>query len=357
VWLTDIGRRLRGRPGAPPGPGSTAASGRPAARVTLLALAGGAPGAPDAPGATDGAALAALQALGAALERNGYAARLTHKRRADALRKAARAAAAAGEALVVVAGGERAAAAAARGLAGRATPLYVLPEVATGGPRLALPAPADATAVSLGRTDARGERRGRLFWQRATAGPADPFKPVEVVVRLDGTAFWHGPAAAVEVRNLALPGTSPDLAALEVGVLPAAAGGAGGAGSPAPPAMRARAATVEVRARGRLPVRADGKLVGTTPATFRALPAALRLVPAAPLPVAAPARAIVLRPPALPAPAAGGPAGRAALAVAGKSALLRRLRPLAVPLASAAGGAVLGVLIAPLLGRLCRRPE
>ena len=211
--------------------------------------------------------------------------------------------------------------------------------------------------MSLGRTDARGERRGRLFWQRATAGPADPFKPVEVEVRLDGTAFWHGPAAAVEVRNLALPGTSPDLAALEVGVLPAAAGGAG---SPAPPAMRARAATVEVRARGRLPVRADGKLVGTTPATFRALPAALRLVPAAPLPVAAPARAIVLRPPALPVPAAGGPAGRAALAVVGDGALLRRLRrlrPLAVPLASAAGGAILGVLIAPLLGRLRRRPE
>ena len=39
--------------------------------------------------------------------------------------------------------------------------------------------------------------------------------------------------------------------------------------------MRARAATVEVRARSRLPVRADGKLVGTTPATFSALPAAL----------------------------------------------------------------------------------
>jgi hypothetical protein len=299
------------------------------------------------------AALQALQALAAGLERRGFSTRLTSRRRADALRKAARAAATAGEALVVVAGGERAAGAVARGLAGGATPLYVLPTGTAGGGPVALPAPAAAAAVSLGRTDARGARRGRLFWQRATAGPADPFKPVEVEVRLDGTAFWHGPAAAVEVRNLALPGTSPDLAALEVGVLPAAGGAA-------PAAMRARAATVEVRTggtRSRLPVRADGKLAGTTPATFRALPAALRLAPAAP-----PARAMVLRPPALPVPPAGpgpargtGSAGPAALVVAG-GAVLRRVRPLAVPLASAAGGAVLGLLIAPLLGRRRRRP-
>jgi hypothetical protein len=328
----------------------------PAGTATLLALAGAADGAEAA---------GALEALAGALERRGVRARVLLKRRSNALRKAARAAGAAGDVLVVVGGGERAAGAAARGLAGSATPLYVL---RPGAVQAVSPAPEDAAPASLGHVvargarGARGGREGRVFLGRAAAVAAGAFKPVEVEVHLDGTAFWHGPAVAVEVRNLALPGTAPHLAALEVGILPPAAPGAAAA-----PALRARAATVELRARPRLPVQADGKAVGTTPATFSTRPGAFLLVPAAPPAPPAPpgAGAIVPRPPALPVPVRGPdganrpwPAGRlpAPLAIGAAGALLRRARPLAVPLAAAAGGAVLGVLVAPFLGWLRRRP-
>ena len=76
--------------------------------------------------------------------------------------------------------------------------------------------PASPVPASLGHVVARGCPGGRVFLGRGAAAAAGSFKPVEVEVHLDGTAFWHGPAAAPEVRNLALPGTAPQPAVLGV---------------------------------------------------------------------------------------------------------------------------------------------
>jgi hypothetical protein len=368
VWLSEVWRRLVG--------GRAPKRDRgPSRRAVVLALAAELPG----PGST-----ATIKGLAAGLRRRGYATRVAVKRRPGALRRAARAAARGGAGLVVAAGGRRTAAAAARGLAGSATPLCLAPaeSLAPAAPeRVPSPAPPQAVPVSLGRVTARGLKRPRLFFEGATAGPADPFLPVEVEVRLGGTAFWQGLATAVEVRNLALPGATPDGAPLEVHILPAPADPvelpAGPAPSAPPPAgIGARAPRIEVRARRRLPVVADGKVVGTTPATFSSLPGALRLARA---PVAN-GRALVRRVTTLPqpggdrsgedvplAPLLVGPPSPAspetaplALTGGGRLGLLvGGIRPAAAPLVpalvsalvSAAGGAILGALAVSLLQR------
>jgi hypothetical protein len=360
VWLREVWWRLAG---------GRAPKGRrdPSRRAFVLALAGELP---------ESGARATIEGLAAGLRRRGYATRVAVKRRPGALRRAARAAARGGAGLVVAAGGRQTAAATARGLAGSATPLCLVPAEAlppAAPERVAPRAPVQAAPVSLGRVTARGLKRPRLFFDGAAAGPADPFLPVEVEVRLGGTAFWQGLATAVEVRNPALPGTTPDGAPLEVHILPAPTDPAPAPAiladpAPAPAGIGARAPRIEVRARRRLPVVADGKVVGTTPATFSTLPGALRLaraparqgrasvrrVTTLPLPgghgsdeEARPAPPLVGSPAPDGAPLALTGGGRLGLLVRG----IRPTAPFGAALFSAAGGAILGALAASLLQR------
>jgi YegS/Rv2252/BmrU family lipid kinase len=349
--------------------------------------------------------------------------KLRKRQARDEARRAARA----GVPLIVAAGGDGTIEAVAAGLVGTEAVLGIVPlgtynNVAA---CLGLPFdPAEACAligagpvrrIDVGRVTARGKKRPRLFIEMAAAGvtaalmPAGQeakkgawdaaaqtlpeavgMRPTPAVLRLDGeSAERQAHTVLIEVANAPLMGPAfqvapharMDDALLDVAiyhdVTPAGLAARlvalkAGVEADDERIERARTRRLDLRTAAPLPVMADSRVIGTTPARFEVLPGALRVIaghgpglahpvsealleaavsrahpPSAAAPAEPPADAV-----AVPAPATAGVAAVAAAAVApavGKVlAVASRARALAGPAALLAGGVLAGVAALPV---------
>jgi diacylglycerol kinase (ATP) len=352
-------------------------------------------------------------------------------------RKDARAAAKAGYRLVIAAGGDGTVEAVARGLIGTDAALGIIPLGTYNNVATSLGIPTDpieacgliATEpirrIDVGEVDAVGRKRPRVFLEAAAVGLAGALMPVgqhvekgrweaagrvlpaallmsptELTLRIDGgdeprqvhslllevansprigAGLIAAPAARMDDGQLDIAiyaeTTQAELAArfvaLKAGLAPEG-----------PKIQRLRGQELTVQTATQMPVVADAKLIGTTPARFRVRPGALIVIagcgiglerPAAEALVSASTQlahavaahtaheaemevkepAALLTPPVSAANAAVAQTLQSlTLVVDRANRTLQRLRPYAVP-AAAAGGA----LAVPLLGWLARRPR
>ena len=366
------------------------------------------------------------------LARNGVAADVRVKLSKKQARAEARRAARAGVPLVVAAGGDGTIEAVAAGLVGSDAVLGIVPlgtynNVAA---CLGLPFdPAEACAligagpvrrIDVGRVTVRGRKRPRVFLELAAAGvtaalmPAGQeakkgaweaaaqtlpdavgMRPTPAALRLDGEPDERqAHTLLVEVANAPLMGPAfqvapharMDDALLDVAiyhdVTPAGLAARlvalkAGVASDDARIDRARTRRLDLRTAAPLPVMADSKVIGTTPARFEVLPGALRVIaghgPGLAHPVAeALLEAAVSRahppsaaapaedppdPPAAPAPTRGVAAvaaAAAAPAVARVLAAADRARALVGPAALVVGGVLAGAAALPVARTLGR---
>jgi diacylglycerol kinase (ATP) len=367
-----------------------------------------------------------VQEVVARLDRHGIGAEVRVKLRKKQARREARRAARDGWPLVVAAGGDGTVEAVASGLVGTETALGIIPLGTYNNVAGALGIPTDLSEacaligvgvtrpVDVGWVAARGSKRPRVFLEMGAAGvtaaliPAGQeakkgawdvaarilplvaaMSPTPTELRLDGGAgCLRVNTLLVEVANgprmgpalTVAPGARMDDGLLDLAVYRDMTQAAltaravalkAGAASDDPQIERARVRRVDVRTERPLPVTADSKLVGTTPARFEVWPGALRVIAGAgaglahpvagALVAAAAAEAHALVPASSEAPASPGPADHpdglipaaaATLApIAGRAlAVVERARPLVGPAALVAGGAV----ALPLLRALTR---
>jgi YegS/Rv2252/BmrU family lipid kinase len=346
------------------------------------------------------------------LARHGIAADVRVKLRKKRARKEARRAAQAGVPLVIAAGGDGTVEAVAAGLVGSDAVLGIVPLGTYNNVAACLGLPSDAAEacaligagpvrrIDVGRVTARGKRRPRLFLELAAAGvtaalmPAGQeakqgtwdaaaqtvpdaigMRPTSALLRLDReAAARQAHTLLVEVANAPLMGPAfrfapharMDDGLLDVAiyhdVTPASLAARmvalkAGAEPDDERIERVRAQRLELRTAAPLPVLADSKVIGTTPARFEVLPGALRVIaghgPGLAHPVAEallqaavgrahpPSAAAPAEPsPAAPAPSPPGLAATAAAAVGQALTLAARARPLAGPAALVAAGAL-----------------
>jgi diacylglycerol kinase (ATP) len=267
------------------------------------------------------------------LARHGIAADIRVKVRASQARREARAAARAGYALVVAAGGDGTVEAVGRGLIGSQTVLGIVPlgtynNVATSlgiptdlAQACALIAAAPVRAIDVGEVRVYGRRRRRLFFEAAAVGIAAPlaiagsafkngrWEPVvkhlpeviEIAPEIVGIKVDSG-APAHHVRTLLAVVANTPRAGAGLSVVPRARIDDGLFDvrvyedmSPAelaahfvavtddraeadPHIQTWRGSKLVIRSRKPMPVVADSKVVGSTPARFRLLSGALLVI-------------------------------------------------------------------------------